>query len=126
MTMMYTRNIFIKCIHITKKQSNHGRNFVTNTATENKKSFKVTINADVERIVANDGFARRLSVALKMFKDVVMKLSGKKILILADWLVKWCLYLQNELNFTPKNLKLYKQREIILVDFGFNIGSDWA
>ena len=37
-----------------------------------------------------------------------MKLSAKKILILADWLVKWGIYLQNELTFAPKKLKAYK------------------
>ena len=95
---------------------------------ENKegKSFEVTANFDVERIVTNEGAARRLSVAVKMFKDTVMKLAAKKILILADWLVKWCLYLQNEETFEPQNLKAYKQREIILVDFGFNIGSEFG
>lgn len=95
---------------------------------ENKegKSFEVTANFDVERIVTNEGAARRLSVVVKMFKDTVMKLAAKKILILADWLVKWCLYLKNEESFEPQNLKAYKQREIILVDFGFNIGSEFG
>ena len=55
-----------------------------------------------------------------------MKLSAKKILILADWLVKWGIYLQNELTFAPKKLKAYKQREIILVDFGFNVRSEFG
>ena len=94
---------------------------------ENKKEpVEVTINFDVERTITNDGVARRLSVAVKMFKDTVLKLSTKKILILADWLVKWCLYLQNELIFEPKTLKSYKQREIILIDFGFNVGSEFG
>ena len=94
---------------------------------ENKKEpFEVTAEVDVERTVTNDGISRRLSVAVKMLRDTVMKLSAKKILILADWIVKWCLYLQNELTFESKKLKAYKQREIILVDFGFNVGSEFG
>lgn len=94
--------------------------------SEKEKTFRETITADVERLVTNEGGSRRLAVALKMFKEIVMKLSAKKVLILSDWLVKWGLYLQNELNFTPKNLKAYKQREIILVDFGFNVGGEFG
>ena len=94
--------------------------------SEEEKTFRETITADVERMVTSEGSSRRLAVALKMFKEVVMKLSAKKVLILSDWLVKWGLYLQNELNFTTKNLKAYKQREIILVDFGFNVGGEFG
>lgn len=36
------------------------------------------------------------------------------------------MYLQKELEFTPKKLKSYKQREIILVDFGFNVGGEFG
>ena len=74
--------------------------------------FQVTVNFDVERIVSNEGAGRRLAISLKMFKDIVMKLSAKKVLILGDWLVKWGMYLQNESNFVPTKLKAYKQREI--------------
>ena len=91
-----------------------------------KKTIPVSFTVDVARIVTNDGAGRRLAVALKMFKDTVLKLSAKKVLILADWLVKWVVYLQNEIDFVPKSLKAYKQREIILVDFGFNIGSEFG
>ena len=97
--------------------------------TDKEKSrmpFQVTVNFDVERIVSNEGAGRRLAVSLKMFKDIVMKLSAKKVLILGDWLVKWGMYLQNESNFVPTKLKAYKQREIILVDFGFNVGGEFG
>lgn len=42
------------------------------------KPFQVNISADVERVVTNDGSGRRFAVALKMFKDIVMKLSATK------------------------------------------------
>lgn len=47
--------------------------------TDKEKSrmpFQVTVNFDVERIVSNEGAGRRLAVSLKMFKDIVMKLSA--------------------------------------------------
>lgn len=47
-------------------------------------------------------------------------------MILSDWFIKWGIYLQNELNFMQKKLKAYKQREIILVDFGFNVGGEFG
>ncbi len=47
--------------------------------------FQVTVNFDVEPIVSNEGAGRRLAISLKMFKDIVMKLSAKKVLILGDW-----------------------------------------
>lgn len=34
--------------------------------------------------------------------------------------------MQNESNFVPTKLKAYKQREIILVDFGFNVGGEFG
>lgn len=89
-------------------------------------AIPVTLIVDAERKVTNDGAGRSLAVALKMFKDTVLKLSAKKVLKLADRLVKWGLYLQKEIDFAPKSLKAYKQREIILVDFGFNVGSEFG
>lgn len=93
---------------------------------ENKQPFIETFSVDVERIITNEGGMRRLTVALKMFRDIVKRLAAKKVLILADWIVKWGFYLQNESTFNPKEMKAYKQREIILVDFGFNIGSEFG
>ena len=43
-----------------------------------KKTIPVSFTVDVERIVSNEGGSRHLAVALKMFKDIVMKLSAKK------------------------------------------------
>ena len=86
----------------------------------------VTLTADTLRVVDNEGTARRLAVALRSLKSTILKLSPKKILILADWLVKWATFLERESNFDPSRLKRYKQREIVLVDFGFNIDGEFG
>lgn len=69
---------------------------------------------------------RELTVAFKAFKGIVLKKTIKKALIIASWLVKWSSFLQAEDTFRPENLKAYKQGEIVLVDFGFNIGSEFG
>ncbi len=89
-------------------------------------TIPVTVSADTVRIVNNDGTARRLAVALRSLKSAILKLSPKKILILADWLVKWAVFLERESNFNPSRLKRYKQREIVLVDFGFNVDGEFG
>lgn len=67
---------------------------------------------------------KALSITLRSFKSTILQRSFKKIQILTDWLTKWSSYLQQESNFKPTSLKKYKLGEIILVDFGFNIGSE--
>ena len=89
-------------------------------------TIPVTLTADTLRVVNNDGTARRLAVALRSLKSAILKLSPKKILILADWLVKWTTFLERESNFNPSRMKRYKQREIVLVDFGFNIDGEFG
>lgn len=89
-------------------------------------TIPVTLTTDTLRVVNNDGTARRLAVALRSLKSAILKLSPKKILILADWLVKWTTFLERESDFNPSRMKRYKQREIVLVDFGFNIDGEFG
>lgn len=88
--------------------------------------IKVTVTADTQRAVGNENSLRRLDVSLKALRETIKTLSPKKILILSDWLVKWATLLKDEINFSPRNYKKYKQREIILVDFGFNIDGEFG
>lgn len=67
---------------------------------------------------------KTLTISLHSFKVTVLQLAFKKIQILADWLTKWSSYLQQESSFKPNSLKKYKLGEIILVDFGFNVGGE--
>lgn len=90
------------------------------------KIIEVELKSDTLRIVKNDGSIRRLSVALKALRETILALSPKKILILSDWIVKWATLLRNEKNYKPKKFLCYKQREIVLVDFGFNIDGEFG
>ncbi|AEC00324.1 type II toxin-antitoxin system PemK/MazF family toxin [Selenomonas sputigena] len=69
---------------------------------------------------------RQSAIAFQAFKEVLIKKPIKKALILIDWITKWAIYLQREDTFSPRSLKAYKQREIILVDFGFNVGGEFG
>ena len=69
---------------------------------------------------------RQATITLKSFKETIIKKSIKKALMLVDWITKWSSYLQREETFDPSKLKAYKQSEIILVDFGFNIGGEFG
>lgn len=89
-----------------------------------KEKIPVNISADTERDVVNE--TRGIVVALKNFKDAIMELPTKKIRILSDWIVKWATLLRKEGSFRPNSLKKYRQREIILVDFGFNIDGEFG
>ena len=69
---------------------------------------------------------RRLAIAFQSFKETLIAKPIKKALIIVDWIAKWAIYLQREDTFSPQSLKAYKQREIILVDFGFNVGGEFG
>ena len=69
---------------------------------------------------------RRLAIAFQSFKETLLTKPIKKALIIVDWITKWAIYLQREDSFSPRSLKAYKQREIILVDFGFNVGGEFG
>ena len=73
-----------------------------------------------------DGQSRRLTVAIKALREEILRLPSKKINILSDWLVKWSTLLKKESESKPYSFKKYKQREIILVDFGFNIDGEFG
>lgn len=91
---------------------------------ENKK-IPVDINFDTEREVTTSE-SRGIVVALKSFREVIMGLPVKKIRILTDWIIKWAMLLKNESTFNPATLRKYRQGEIILVDFGFNVDGEFG
>lgn len=67
-----------------------------------------------------------MAIAFQSFKETLIDKPIKKALIIVDWIAKWAIYLQREDTFSPQSLKAYKQREIILVDFGFNVGGEFG
>lgn len=69
---------------------------------------------------------RQAIVALKAFKAAILSKPSKPARLLSDWITKWSSYIQQEYAFRPDKLKAYKQREIILVDFGFNVDGEFG
>ncbi len=65
-------------------------------------------------------------VTLMAFKEAVLTKDMKTARNLLLWMSKWTSYLPRESSFRPDRLKAYKQREIILVDFGFNLGGEFG
>lgn len=47
-----------------------------------------------------------------------------KFALFLHWMPRWVTHIENESSFNPKILKRYSWGEIVLVDFGFNLGSE--
>ncbi len=65
-----------------------------------------------------------LQTILHRLKEVIMTLSYKQQHLLGQWIQQWGSYLSNEKEFDPNKLRYYKRGEILLVDFGYNVGSE--
>lgn len=63
-------------------------------------------------------------VTLMAFKEAVLTKDMKTARNLLMWMTKWASYLPKEDSF--RSIVQYKQREILLVDFGFNVGSEFG
>lgn len=68
---------------------------------------------------------RQLSIALSSLKESVSQKRLKVAFIISEWLIKWSAYLQREDSPQPFNMnQIYHQGDVVLVDFGFRIGSE--
>lgn len=57
-------------------------------------------------------------------ENMLRSLDPKQQHIMAEWLDVWCEYISFEKSFSPQKLKYYKRGEIVLVNFGYNVGSE--
>lgn len=67
---------------------------------------------------------KELQDALSTVSNMITSLKPKQQHIMADWLKTWSMYLNFEKTFIPGRLKYYKRGDIVLVNFGFNTGSE--
>lgn len=65
-----------------------------------------------------------MSDMLENIKNTVQTLPDKQQHILFEWFGVWEKYISFEKNFKPNKLLYYKRGEIVLADFGYNIGSE--
>lgn len=69
---------------------------------------------------------RQASVSCRALSEIISQKPLDKVLKLTAWMTKWGMYLNKEEKFSPTDYKIYKQGEIILVDFGFNIDGEFG
>lgn len=67
-----------------------------------------------------------LSRTLNLAKSRIGKLTEKKGSIFCEWIDKKTDYILKEIDFTPKSLRAYSRGEIILVELGYNVGSEYG
>ena len=65
-----------------------------------------------------------IDVALDTLKSSIITLPTKQQNILKEWLEIWSKYLDFENTFDPKRLIYYKRGDIVLVQFGYNVGNE--
>lgn len=66
----------------------------------------------------------RLTARLTKIKSISENMVWKRGSIYIEWLKEHAQYLTREVGFKPTSMRRYKRREIILVNFGFNVGSE--
>lgn len=69
---------------------------------------------------------KSLALAVSTLKSSLLNKALKTSNLAIEWLVKWAGYLQIEDSRTPFKIAYYHQGEILLVDFGFRIGSEFG
>lgn len=78
----------------------------------NNKILKNVLNNDIIKDLA-DWFDIKIDTQKS---DIIKKI--------AEWINVWTLYLHLEENFNSEKLRKYERGDIILVNFGFNVGSE--
>lgn len=63
---------------------------------------------------------------LQQLQQVIENMDEKRGGIFIDWLDTQSKYLQWEETFNPSYLRAYRRSEIVLVHFGFNVGSEYG
>ena len=69
---------------------------------------------------------RKLNQLLEDYISSGNQDSLKKVDLLSYWIEEYASYIQDEKTFDYKRLKSYKRGDIIKVNFGFNVGSEYG
>lgn len=67
-----------------------------------------------------------LDIALEKLKTVIESKPPKVKKILTDWINTWSNFLLRETNFSPNFMPYYKRGDVVYVDFGFNVGTEYG
>lgn len=74
--------------------------------------------------ITDDITAKEMLDTIAVVGDMITKLEPKQQHIMTEWLDVWRTYLGFEKTFIPAKLKYYKRGDIVLANFGFNVGSE--
>ncbi|MCM1024489.1 MAG: type II toxin-antitoxin system PemK/MazF family toxin [Prevotella sp.] len=67
-----------------------------------------------------------LDTALERLKNIIESKPPKTKKILTEWINTWSNFLLREGKFSPKFLPYCKRGDVVYVDFGFNVGSEYG
>ena len=82
------------------------------------------MNEKHKRFIVNPLDDKEINNVILNIKNTINSLQPKQQHLLAEWLYVWCTYIKNEKTFLPQKLKYYKRGEIVLANFGYNVGSE--
>ena len=74
----------------------------------------------------NDQLVSAMEKQLKKLQDIIEDMDEKRGGIFVDWMSNQNLYLKWEETFNPFYLRAYKRGEIVLANFGFNVGAEYG
>ena len=83
-------------------------------------------NPKHKKIITDSLDASELAKTLTMLTESIASLDKKQQSLLNDWLNIWSKYLTLENNFDSKRLVYYKRGDIVLANFGYNVGSEFG
>lgn len=69
---------------------------------------------------------RKLNLLLESYINSSEKTLLKKTDLMSYWIEEFSDYIKEERNFDPKHLKAYKRGDVIKLNFGFNVGSEYG
>lgn len=78
----------------------------------------------MKRLEDNPKLLKKMNEQLNTLESIIRNMEEKRGLIFLQWLDSQNKYLNWELTFDPKKLRKYNRSEIVLVNFGFNPGSE--
>ena len=67
-----------------------------------------------------------LKITLNILSQSIMALGPKQQHLLNEWLETWSKYMAFERNFDPTRLMHYKRGDIVLIELGYNVGSEYG
>jgi len=76
------------------------------------------------KVVDNGQVVKETRILLDKFCNVILDMEVNRGIKFLNWIRTHTKYLEWEIDFDPTRLRRYSRGEIILINFGFNVGSE--